>query len=173
LLSIFVLQAHGDQDDRPVEGNNFRFSKNSNDDPFGSSTQPPKHVKLSERPPNIIVVDDDAYIAKLFSLVLKQSGCNVSKTFSDGRELISYLSRLDPSKERALWPDIVILDYRMPQLDGVETAKILRANYPKMKIIMVSAYEPSNATKGYFDTYLTKPVPMSALIDAVSAVLGS
>lgn len=129
-----------------------------------------------QRIPRIAIAEDMDSLAELYKLTLTRAGFNVLKLFSNGAELIDYLSllKIDASAEDdPRIPDVVILDWRMPILDGIETAKILRANFPRMKIIMVSAYDLPKDASGYFDTYLNKPATGSQLTRALSEVLGS
>lgn len=124
----------------------------------------------SEGAPNIIVVDDDREISALFTRILKKAGCNVSKSFSRGKELLDYLE--EEVNASSPLPDVVLLDFRMPGLDGLETAKRLRERYPKLKLVLISAYEPPGEGKGYFDAYLNKPVSINELVNTVSVLLG-
>jgi CheY-like chemotaxis protein len=135
---------------------------------------PAKFLSALERIPKVAIAEDMSSLAELYRITLTRAGYNVLKLFPNGAELVDYLSLLDaksPSDERI--PDVVILDYRMPILDGVETAKILRANFPRLKIIMVSAYELPKEATGYFDAYLNKPVTGTKLTSALSGVLGN
>ena len=52
---------------------------------------------------------------------------------SDGIELLKYLLHCD------VFPDLVILDIKMPNLDGIETNKRLKEQYPDLKVIITSA----------------------------------
>lgn len=127
-----------------------------------------------ERVPRIAIAEDMSSLAELYKLTLTRAGFNIVKLFSNGAELIDYLSLLKISasgEDDPRLPDVAILDYRMPVLDGIETAKILRANFPRMKIIMVSAYELPKDSSDYFDGYLNKPVTGTQLTRMLSEVL--
>lgn len=129
-----------------------------------------------QRIPRIAIAEDMSSLAELFKLTLTRAGFNVLKLFSNGAELIDYLSllKIDAlTEDDPRVPDVVILDWRMPILDGTETAKILRVNFPRIKIIMVSAYELPKEASGYFDAYLNKPTTGTQLTRALAEVLGS
>lgn len=139
---------------------------------YGHSARDEQLESGRSETPNIIVVDDESQIVKLFTMVLRGAGYNVRKSFSNGKDLIEFIAKIRPADKKALWPDAVILDYRMPVLDGMETAKLLRASYPTIKIIMISAYELPVESKGYFDSRLEKPVSGTQLLETISSVLG-
>jgi len=134
-----------------------------------------------EGAPRIIVVDDEPQIASLFGSVLSKEGFRITKLFSNGRELVDYLAR---KKRRVgeethdddddFLPDLVVLDYSMPMLDGVETAKILRALYPRIKIVLVTAYDLSEESgEVRFDGYIKKPTPIDQLLYRIVTVLAN
>ena len=125
----------------------------------------------------IIIVDDDQSIASVFSKVLKRAGYNVMHTFPDGKDFLDHVDELHRNSSVngnvPNLPALVLVDYRMKRLDGVETAKALRSKFPSVKIILISAYEPPVETLEYYDAHLRKPVTMSDLLQTVSRVLNS
>ena len=123
---------------------------------------------LKHLAPRIAVVEDEPLISSIFSAILNRAGYNVVKTCNNGKEFLDYLDELVHDQDESLLPDIVVMDFRMPRLDGLETAKLLRAAHPKMKIIMTTAYELPNESAEYFDAYVRKPVSKEALLNAVS-----
>ncbi len=81
----------------------------------------------------ILVIDDDEFVRKSFSLSLKKIGDGKVDTANSGEEGIE----LENIKEY----DIIFLDLKMPGLNGVETLQKLRKMDVKSKIYIVTAFE--------------------------------
>lgn len=102
---------------------------------------------------SILIVDDDPLILKTLSTHFSKSGYEVL-TADDGRE---GLQRYSESK-----PDLVILDIRLPDLDGLEALRRIRDIDPKAIVIIITAYDDMKTTveaikSGAFE-YLVKPL---------------
>lgn len=85
---------------------------------------------------NVFIVDDDKDILKLYSLHFKLNGLKVVGKATNGIEAVK---KLTDSIER---PDVIVMDYHMPGLNGIETSKRILQNDNSFKIIMISA-DPS------------------------------
>jgi len=76
----------------------------------------------------------------------------------------------------ALKPDVVLLDIEMPEMDGVETLRQLRAANPAVRVIMFTAFDTDErivtAVQAGAQGYLLKGVPRQELFDAVRVVHG-
>jgi len=83
----------------------------------------------------IMIVDDDVAIQELCKLVLEDNGYEV-KTALNGEEALSLYKELMNDKRK---PDIVIMDYRMPVMNGIEATKAILSLDNKARIIFVSA----------------------------------
>lgn len=84
---------------------------------------------------NIVLADDEVLFRKGISFLLqRESNFNIVFEANDGQELVNYL------KSAKNLPDIVITDLKMPNLNGVETTKILHAEFPGLKIIALTSY---------------------------------
>ena len=104
---------------------------------------------------NICVVDDEPSILNTLSSILEDEGHQVSIA-KNGTEALK-LIRSEP-------PDLVILDIWMPEIDGLETLKRIRQQFPRMMVIMMSGHgsveTAVKATKlGAYD-YLEKPLDL-------------
>lgn len=103
----------------------------------------------------VLVVDDNEMNRKVFRSLLKQTQMNVYEAQS-GEECITILE-----KQKV---DIVFLDYMMPELDGVETLRIMRKRNlcVDIPVIMLTANAVAGAREQYlqegFDDYLSKPI---------------
>ena len=82
---------------------------------------------------NILIVDDERRAQKyLAGMVSEIPGCHVSGFASNGIEAVNKASQLDV--------DIVLMDIRLPLMDGIEAAKYMSESYNPPKIIFTTAY---------------------------------
>jgi len=114
----------------------------------------------------ILVVDDEAPIRDVLCEYFEGQGFGVEAA-CDGEAALSALGRYRP--------DLVLLDVRMPGIDGVEVLRRIRHADPKVPVIMVTANEDvalarETLTLGAFD-YVSKPFDFSYLDRAVTAGL--
>lgn len=68
-------------------------------------------------------------------------------------------------------PDVVLLDLKMPGLDGLQTLTLLKQQYPELEVILVSGHGSTSAgmegmQKGLFD-YLLKPVDIGVVVEKI------
>jgi CheY-like chemotaxis protein len=113
----------------------------------------------------IMIVDDESQIAKLYSLILSNAGFTVSHLEFNGADALARVQSQDSNI------DLVIIDQRMPNMDGLTATKLMKELKPDLKVIMVTAYEIPNAEKRLFNAVLTKPASSRSLIDTVARVL--
>jgi DNA-binding response OmpR family regulator len=118
-----------------------------------------------ERPPRVLVVEDDRDIADVLVRSLRLEGYEV-RLATDG------LSALDDA--HAFLPDVVILDLGLPRLDGVEVAKTLRGE-DDVPILMLTARDALEARVTGLDAgaddYLVKPFERQELLARIRALL--
>jgi two-component system KDP operon response regulator KdpE len=109
-------------------------------------------------PTKILVIDDDAAVTDLLSMLLKTHGFEVMAT-NNSTDGLNHI--------RDNQPDLVILDLMMPEMDGWEVCKAVRA-FSQLPIIILSALnDPSmiaSALDAGADDYLTKPTPSRVLV---------
>lgn len=97
-------------------------------------------------------------------------------------ELRKFEARMVNSGEAALaaieeeLPDILLLDLKMPDLDGLEVLARLRKNYPDLKVVILTGHGSFESGRegmelGAFD-YIMKPVDLNRLIEIVKAACG-
>ncbi len=113
----------------------------------------------------ILIVDDDPNIRELVRVFLPDEGFDVSEA-SDGVEA---LARLETLKA-----DMVILDVMMPNMDGWELCRELRASYDVPLLMLTAKGETAQKIKGFqlgTDDYLVKPFEPLELVARVKALL--
>ncbi len=75
-----------------------------------------------------------------------------------------------------LRPDVVLLDIRLPGMNGIEVSRRLTRDHPEVRVLMVSAYDEDEYVRGALEAgaagYLRKTVPGRELVQAVRAVAG-
>ena len=59
----------------------------------------------------------------------------------------------------------------MPEMNGLDTAKILRGRYLTMRIVMITAYKLKTTPSEYFDAFMVKPISINQLVNTVSRIL--
>jgi len=83
---------------------------------------------------NIAIADDEALFRKGVAMLFADFGASLAFEASNGVELIDQLNRADPL------PDILLLDLNMPDMNGIEAAKVIQQQYPDLKFIVLSTY---------------------------------
>jgi PAS domain S-box-containing protein len=111
----------------------------------------------------IMVVDDNEDAADLLAMLLEELG-NTTRVAHDAERAIEVANEFAP--------ELAVLDIGLPQVDGYELARRLRARGDaKLHLIALTGYgQPSDkerATRAGFDAHLVKPVSISALRDAI------
>jgi CheY-like chemotaxis protein len=103
----------------------------------------------------VLVVDDNATNLKLITYLLATERCEVTTANSAERALASI---------RAARPDLLLLDLQLPDMDGLELTRILRADpqLADLPIVAVTAYamkgDEERAREAGVDGYVTKPI---------------
>ncbi len=104
----------------------------------------------------ILVIDDDKGVRELLKEFLKLYGFE-AYTIDSG---ISALNLL-----RKKYFDIIITDYSMPEMNGIELTRIIRTQYPHMLIIGISGNcEGKDFLEAGADAFLSKPLQLHELI---------
>ena len=87
----------------------------------------------------LVVVDDTLHVRQMLVDILELHGFEVVGQASDGEEAVARAAETDP--------DVVVLDLRMPRLDGLEAARQIRDRPGDQKIILYSAYLDDDVRK--------------------------
>lgn len=115
-----------------------------------------------------IVLADDHQIFRdgIKSLLSDEENLEVIAEASDGDELLNVL--------KVCTPDILILDITMPKISGIELAKIITGQYPKVNILILSMHKNEdfvvNAMLNGAKGYLPKDTSRKELLDAINLI---
>ena len=117
---------------------------------------------------DILVVDDDQSIAKAFEYFLAFDG-HTSRIASHAEEAIRFIE-----EQR---PQLVMMDVRMPGIDGLQALQQMRARFPGIYVVIMTAYGTSQTSidairAGAFD-YLTKPLDLDQLREVIGKALAA
>lgn len=116
---------------------------------------------------NTIIIDDHSLFNDGLALILKESGFKVIEQVYDSRQ--AYFKCL------SLRPNLVIIDYNMPHLNGLEVVKQIKSLNYDCKIVIVSMYADKKEITLFkeqgVDGYINKTTPASDLIKALNAIL--
>jgi DNA-binding NarL/FixJ family response regulator len=122
---------------------------------------------VSESPPTVVIVDDQALVRGGFALILGAAGIPVLAEAADGAQGVTAVL-----KHR---PDVVLMDIRMPELDGLEaTRRILAAPGASCRIIILTTFDLDQyvyaALAAGASGFLLKDVTPEQLVSAVRMV---
>ena len=119
-----------------------------------------------DRIPKVLVVDDEPNIRELVEVALKFHGCAVAVS-ATGKDALHQADIYEP--------DLMILDVMLPDIDGFEVCRTLRADGNDVPVIFLTARDTTSDTiRGLTlggDDYVTKPFSVEALVARVRAVL--
>jgi DNA-binding NarL/FixJ family response regulator len=117
----------------------------------------------------VLIADDEALVRGGFRMILEaQADLQVVGEAADGREALA--------RVRELSPDVVLMDVRMPAMDGLEATRRLASAAPAPKVLMLTTFDLDEyvyqAMKAGASGFLLKTAPPSELAAAVRAVAG-
>ncbi len=112
----------------------------------------------------VLVTDDQADLAQELKSVLEtDSGLEVTGIALDGFDALEKMAQNTP--------DVVLLDIRMPNMNGVVATRRIKEEYPQVKVVILTTFDDSdyilNAINNGASGYLLKDIGASALISAV------
>ncbi|MGT2910504.1 response regulator transcription factor [Streptococcus cameli] len=115
----------------------------------------------------VLIVDDQELIRESLNIILSANkDIEVIGLLGDGREVIDFL----PHQK----PDVILMDIRMPKMDGVLCTKLVKEQYPDIKIIVLTTFDDDefifSALKYGASGYLLKGVSMEELHQAIQTV---
>ncbi|MCU1311307.1 MAG: response regulator receiver protein [Candidatus Angelobacter sp.] len=118
---------------------------------------------LCSQPPHVLLVDDEPRQLELCASVMKLQGFSV-KAVSDPR-----LAAVTMAAQR---PDLAILDYDMPFMNGCELAGRLKRAYPALKVILHSGLvEVPKDDTDHIDAFVSKGQGVASLLKSISELL--
>ncbi len=123
---------------------------------------------------DVLIVDDDEILLETAVDTLQSLGLSVEQA-SSGLEALGMINHRQGSGKNY---DIVIIDLKMPEIDGIETIRRIRSEAnSKVPILLISAYSYSDieeeAKEVGVNGFLTKPLFRSTLYDKISEILGT
>ncbi len=115
----------------------------------------------------VLIADDQELIRQSLLIILDNiPDFHVTDTAADGQEVIRCVKREKP--------DVILMDIRMPKMDGVICTQILKEQYPDVKIIILTTFDDDkyvfDALKYGASGYLLKGISMKELSDAIRKV---
>ncbi|HOM42094.1 MAG TPA: response regulator transcription factor [Bacillota bacterium] len=112
----------------------------------------------------LMLVDDHLIFLEGLQYLLGTYGIEIAGTAGNGREALE--------KARALKPDIILMDIKMPGLSGLDALKLIKAEMPDIKVVMLTTSEEDedlfNAVKCGASGYLLKNTNAKELVDMLT-----
>ncbi|MDR2748644.1 MAG: response regulator transcription factor [Bifidobacteriaceae bacterium] len=122
---------------------------------------------VANKKTKVFIVDDDASLVEMLSLVLKDAGMEV---------VVAYDAKTALSNYETLDPDLILLDYMLPGLMGIGVLKKIRQT-SSVPIIMLTAISDTDVIVESLESgangYLTKPINSAELIARIRSVLNT
>jgi len=115
----------------------------------------------------VLIVDDQALIREGLSLMLDLYGeIEIAGEASNGKEAIEFVEREEV--------DVILMDIRMPVMDGVEATKVIKEKHPNIKIIILTTFNEDEyifkGLKNGADSYILKDVSSKELVNIIKSV---
>lgn len=119
----------------------------------------------------MIVADDDEYICKNIVRAMANTGVSVEYATSGA----GAIEMMRTAREGGHPFDLILLDWKMPDLNGIETARLIRKNYPEMPILLFTSYDwgeiEHEAMEVGVNHFLPKPFFMHSFKEAIRRIM--
>ena len=108
----------------------------------------------------LMVVEDTEHVRKMLLDILELHGFEIAGEAGSGAQAIE--------RVRASDPDVVIVDYMMPEMDGLEVARRIRQQRPDQQMILYSAYVDDELERGAQEAGIAVCVPKMAGVEELA-----
>ncbi|MBF0271488.1 MAG: PAS domain S-box protein [Magnetococcales bacterium] len=158
----------------PGSGSEFAFTIPLERVPPSERLAPPRRI-AAPVPLRILVVDDNATARHLLKEMAQGLKCAVEVAES-GHEALQKMERLAQDNDKPY--DVILLDWQMPEMNGIETARRIRENVAmaSSRVIMVTAFGRQEVMKEArtvgVNGFMLKPVTPSMLLNTIQEALG-
>jgi two-component system OmpR family response regulator len=123
-------------------------------------------VTETETTRRILVVDDEQSIVDAVATALRYEGYQVDEA-SNGRDALNAIAKFEP--------DLVVLDWMLPDIEGIEVGRRLRAQGFKTAVLFLTAKDGTEnkveALRAGGDDYVTKPFSLAEIVARIQAIL--
>ena len=112
----------------------------------------------------VLIADDNARARNgLRALLAVQQKIEIVGEAVDGRQAVQMVQEFQP--------DVVLMDVRMPRMDGLEATRQIKARWPQVRVVVVSMYTThrTHALAAGADRFLSKGCPVEELLEAIWA----
>lgn len=117
---------------------------------------------------NILIVDDAAFMRMMIKDILSKNGYTVAAEAENGKVAVD--------KYNEAKPDLVLMDITMPEMDGIQALKAIKANDPNAQVIMCSAMGQQamviESIQSGAKDFIVKPFQAERVLEAVKKVVG-
>ncbi len=114
----------------------------------------------------VLLCDDDALIRDSFEVILNKSGIDVVGKVKNGKEAIDFVDNRDV--------DVILMDIRMPVMDGIEATRYIKKHDEKIKVIMLTTFRDfkhvHQSLHAGASGYVLKTDAVEMQIDTIKAV---
>ncbi|MFH0787521.1 MAG: response regulator [Pseudomonadota bacterium] len=109
----------------------------------------------------ILIADDEEALQRLYKEEFEEEGYGVLLA-GNGKEVLSLLE--DPNQR----PDLIVMDIRMPEMNGIDTLRVIKEKYPQIPVILCSAYSEFKQDFSVWasDDYVVKSSDLTELKEA-------
>ncbi|HBE80751.1 MAG TPA: DNA-binding response regulator [Firmicutes bacterium] len=116
----------------------------------------------------VMIAEDQELIRQSLEIMLSNKpDLQIVGTAANGLEAVELAQKLQPN--------VILMDIRMPDLDGVQCIEIIKGRFPQIKIIVLTTFDDDeyvfNALKNGASGYLLKGISLTELIDAIKTVV--
>src|SRR5690349_9243062 len=117
-----------------------------------------------DRPIRLLICDDQAIVCEgLRAILVPIPRIEVVGVASDGADAVAQV--------RASRPDLVLMDLKMPKMNGIQATRAIRSEFPETRVLVLTTYDTDEwvieAIRGGASGYLLKDTPQEDLVKAI------